>query len=78
MRVKLAKSDQVFVVRVWREPHENGTTSCEWRGRVCHVNSRSERHFVGLTALMSALERALGQAADDSAGEPAAETERLT
>ncbi len=75
MRVRLAKPDQVFVVRVWREPHGNGTMICEWRGRVSHVNTKSEHHFVGLAALSGVIERSLGDVASDSPAEPVAETE---
>ncbi|MEZ4643628.1 MAG: hypothetical protein R3E31_13000 [Chloroflexota bacterium] len=43
-------NSQLFTVRVWVEPGENGRN--EWRGKLRHVPSDEIRHFRGWAALI--------------------------
>ena len=50
--------DQVFVIRVWREPGEQVQDDNAWRGHLIHHDLRV--HFVGLSKLFALIARGLG------------------
>ena len=52
--------DHVFIIRLWKEPKQNGGTRNSWRGRVTELASGSETHFVNFSSLMGILKKALG------------------
>ncbi len=50
MDVERQPDSQLFTVRVWREPTDDGGT--EWRGKLRHVPSGEIRYFRGWAALI--------------------------
>ena len=53
------RSDEVLIVRMWREPGSENANDEAWRGRLKRVANGSSHHFVGLGALFSLLRRLL-------------------
>lgn len=60
MRDTAVKPDQVFVVRAWKEHLSGDPCTSDWRGRVSHLNTKSESHFVGVAALKRIFQQILG------------------
>ena len=45
-----------FIVRLWRDPHDDADHAPPWRGNAVHVQSGTERSIEGLEALVRFLE----------------------
>ncbi len=61
--------DQVVIVRMWQEDAEDGDSAASWRGRIEHLNSGRQTHFVGLEVLLETL-RAIAAAASEPCEPP--------
>lgn len=61
--------DQVFVVRCWNEKLDKPASPPEWRMRVMHINSKTERHSDDLREISKFIEDALAASAVGDRGE---------
>jgi len=60
-----------FVIRLWRENHEEDEAMVEWRGWIDHVQSGERRYFRDLSQISLFIERCLNDTANsDKAFEP--------
>jgi hypothetical protein len=62
------RGDQVFVIRVWREPGETVDDDDSWRGQVSHDNGR--RGFVGLPRLFALIRQILSGSCSSTSRPP--------
>lgn len=64
------RSENLFVVRVWREPSQLAASA--WRGSLQHVNSMRSAYFSDVDSLPALIAERLAEASASSRGDESA------